>query len=458
MMDTADLDLERSVLGAALLDGGAGAYWMARAIATPEHFADGAHSITWEAMGAVLSQGLPLDVATLSAELRRRQKLNTVGGAQWLVDLTADVPTTAHIEAHARLVRDAHARRAVARGAEAIARRAAQGVALAELQGDARRLLEASTASATGDLLTIGQGAEEERARLCSTTVDGVVPTGLASLDRALAGGWWQGQLVVVGARPSVGKSALGLLSAVVAALECQARGEGCVLLVSVEMPARALAARAACALAYLRDPHLPPIDLMAVRSRTLGDVDLMRYGAALDALNALPMHVATRRDVTPTQGRALALQLRARYGRVALVVWDYLQKTAPDRRHDSREREVAETAATLAALAGELTCPVLALSQLNRKATERRPTLADLRESGAIEQDADVVLLLHREGAARTLDIAKQRDGAISDEPMALGWVGPSALFVDPPEDWASSAPVYDGATTSYLDDKDAA
>jgi replicative DNA helicase len=434
----ADHDLERTILGAALLD--AGSYWLARAIVGPEHFADAAHAVTWEAMGTVLGAGLPLDVPTLCAELRRRQRLNTIGGAQWLVELTDCIATTAHIDAHARLLRDAHSRRAVARGAEALARRAAQGVALSELQGDARRLLEDATASGASDLVPIGVGAEQERDRLCSTAVEGVVPTGLACLDRALAGGWWQGQLIVIGARPSVGKSALGLLSAVVAALECQRTGEGCVLLVSVEMPARALAARAACAIAYLCDPTAKPIDLMGVRSRRMPDHDLMRYGVALDALDRLPLHVATRRDVTPTQGRALALQLRARYGRVALVVWDYLQKTKPDRQHDSREREVAETAATLAALAGELSCPVMALSQLNRKATDRRPTMADLRESGAIEQDADVVLLLHREGADRSADLVKQRDGAISDAPFPLGWVGPSALFTDPGEDFQPS------------------
>lgn len=440
MTTDADHDLERTILGAALLD--AGSYWLARAIVGPEHFADAAHAVTWEAMGAVLAAGLPLDVSTLAAELRRRQRLNTIGGAQWLVELTDGIATVAHVEAHARLLREAHTRRTVARGAEAIARRAAQGVALSDLQGDARRLLEDATASAAGDLVPIGAGAEEERTRLCSETVDGVVPTGLMCLDRALAGGWWQGQLIVVGARPSVGKSALGLLSAVVAALDCQRRGTGCVLLVSVEMPARALAARAACAIAYLSDPLRPPIDLMGVRSRRLPDDALMRYGESLDALDRLPLHVATRRDVTPTQGRALALQLRARYGRVDLVVWDYLQKTKPDRQHDSREREVAETAATLAALAGELSCPVLALSQLNRKATDRRPTMADLRESGAIEQDADVVLLLYREGAERSADIVKQRDGAISDAPFPLGWVGPSALFTDPTDGFDAPLP----------------
>lgn len=450
------LSPEVSVLGACLLDGGA--YWMARAILAPEHFINPVHGLIFEAMGAVLGRGQPLDVVTLCAELRIRDRLNTVGGAQYLGDLTNAIHTIAHVESHARLVRDAATTRAIAHGARALASAASGGVPLAKLQGDARRLLEAATSSAAADLITIGQGAEEERTRLLSDSVDGVVPSGLACLDRALAGGWWQSQMVVIGARPSVGKSALGLLSAVTAALECQARGEGVVLLVSVEMPARALAARAACALAYLRDPSAQPIDLMAVRSRTLGDEAFVRYGQALDALDGLPLHLVTRRDVTPTQGRALALQLRARYGAVKLVCWDYLQKTTPDRRHESREREVAETAATLASLAGELTCPVLALSQLNRKATERRPTMADLRESGAIEQDADVILLLHREGSERSVDIAKQRDGAISDAPLPLGWVGPSALFVDPPEDWAADpGPVPDHAPTAhshYLDD----
>lgn len=434
----ADDPAERTLLGAILLD--PSAYWVARSIVAPEHFVSGAGAVVFEAMGSVLDRGQPLDVATLSTELRRVGKLNTIGGAGDLVALTDDVATTAHVEAHARIVRESAQARTIARGAAALAAQAAAGAPLAALQGDARRLLEQATTSTSGELVSIGDGAREEFERLVSDVPQGVLPTGLGCLDRALAGGWWQGQMVVIGARPSVGKSALGLLAALTAALECQTLG-GCVLLVSVEMPAPDLAARAACILAALRDPHLPPIDLMAVRARTLTTADAERYASALKALHGLPLWLSERRDITPTQGRALGFQLRARFGSVKLVVWDYLQKTAPDRRHDSREREVAEIAGTLATMAGELKCPVLALSQLNRKATERPPTLADLRESGAIEQDADVVLLLHREGSSRTIDIAKQRNGAISDAPMPVGWVGPSAMFTDPPEAWTPGA-----------------
>jgi len=453
---TVDDPAERALLGAILID--PAAYWVARSSLGPEHFVSGVAAVVFEAMGLVLGRGSPLDVATLSAALRESGKLNTLGGAGTLVDLTADVATTAHVEAHARIIRESAQARAIARGAAALAAQAQAGAPLAALQGDARRLLEASTTSTAGELVSIGQGAEEEFKRLTSDVPQGVQSSGLGCLDRALAGGWWQGQMVVIGARPSVGKSALGLLAALIAALECQTFG-GCVFLVSVEMPAADLAARAACILAYLKDPHLPPIDLMQVRARSLSPEDSARYIDALQALPALPLHLTERSDLTPTQGRALALQLRARCGRVNLVVWDYLQATAPDRRHESREREVAETAATLKNMARELKCPVLALSQLNRKATERPPTLADLRESGAIEQDADVVLLLHREGSTRTIDIAKQRNGAISDAPMPVGWIGPSALFVDPPEDWtASRAPASNDPPAHWNDESEAA
>lgn len=188
----------------------------------------------------------------------------------------------------------------------------------------------------------------------------------------------------------------------------------------------------------------LRPVDLMAVRRKQLSTDDTRRYSNALDGLGGLPLLISDRRDVTPSRARALCLQARARFGRVALVVVDYVQKMAPDTAYDSREREVAETSRTFSALAGELKCPVVLLSQLNRKATERRPTMADLRESGAIEQDADVILLAHKENGIRDLVVEKQRDGATSDGPIALGWIGAAACYVDASDtrdEWGRSA-----------------
>jgi replicative DNA helicase len=430
-----DPEAERAVLAACLLDDGSeGVVWRVRALVSPEDFADRARSEVFSAILAVADRGEELDVVTLVAELRARGRLNAVGGAQYVGDLTDEIPTTAHVESHARLVADAATRRRVMESSSRLAARAASGAPVGDLQGAARELLELSTATGEDDVVTLGAAALEEEDRYAATETEGVVSTGLRALDTALAGGLWDGQTVVVGARPSVGKSALGDGFAAAAARHCAARGEGVVVVVSVEMPRRAIAARMACE-AIARETPDRPVDLMAVRSRSLGAGDQRRYAAALKGLDALPLFVSDRRDITPSRVRALCLRLRARYGRVALVVVDYLQKMQPDTVHENREREVAETSRTFSALAGELKCPVVLLSQLNREASKRRPTMADLRESGAIEQDADVILLLHREDGKRDVDVVKQRDGATSDGPIALGWCGPAACFTDPAE-----------------------
>lgn len=435
MEGPADEEAERAVLAAALLDDGSlGVAWRARAIVRPEHFANAAHATIWEAALSVADRGEPLDVVTLARELTARGRINAVGGVQALGALTDIIPTTAHVETHARLVVEAATQRATMIAASRLRARAAQGAPLGDLQGGARELLEIVTSSSADDVVSLGQAAEEEEARFVSSATEGVITTGLRSLDAALAGGLWDGQTVVIGARPSTGKSSLGLGMALAAARECAKRAEGVVVYLSVEPPRRSLAARAACEWIARQTPHAP-VDLMGVRARSLSATDAARYSAALDAVSALPLFISDRRDLTPAAARGLCLRLRARHGRVALVVVDYLQKVTPDRAHDSREREVAEISKAFSVLAGELRCPVVLQSQLNRKASERRPTMADLRESGAVEQDADVILLLHREKGVRDVVVEKQRDGATSDAPIPLGWVAAAAAFTDAPE-----------------------
>jgi replicative DNA helicase len=430
-----DPEAERAVLAACLLDDGSeGVVWRVRALVKPEDFADRARSEAYGAMLAVADRGEVLDVVTLAGELRARGRLNAVGGPQYIGEITDEIPTTAHVESHARLVADAATRRRVLESSSRLAARASSGAPIGDLQGAARELLELSTATGEDDVVPLGRAAQEEEDRYAATGAEGVISTGLRVLDTALAGGLWDGQTVVIGGRPSDGKSALGAGFATAGARWCASRGEGVVVYLSVEMPRRALAARAACE-AIARATPDRPVDLMRVRAKTLETDDLRRYTDALQALDALPLFISDRRDITPSRARALCLRLRARHGKVALVVVDYLQKMEPDQRHESREREVAETSRTFSALAGELKCPVVLLSQLNRDAAKRRPTMADLRESGAVENDADVILLLHREGGKRDVDLVKQRDGAISDGPIPLGWCGPAACFTDPAE-----------------------
>ena len=391
-------------------------------------FGDPVRAELWSAAVEALRRG-PLDVVSLAAELRARGKFNTVGGAAAIGALTDDVISLAPADVWASIVRrDARARRVIAAALKCA--RLAAAPKDVDLAGLARSVADAAVEDATIELSDLSSAVEEEEARLFGDAPTDVVATGLRDLDRAIAGGLWPGQLVVLGARPSVGKSALALAIALEAAKQCQARGGGgCVLYLSLEMPRRDLAARAGVLLAE-------GVSLQRVRDRAIRDEEVSRYARALSQVARMPLLVVDRRTVTPSALRGLALQARARHGRVALVVVDYLQLLRPDQRSDSREREVAESSRALQALAGELHAPVLALSQLSRKAAEkdRRPGMSDLRESGAIEQDADVILLLHREEGDRqrpVLLLEKQRNGLAPQE-IQLSWIPESARFAD--------------------------
>ena len=428
-----DAAAERGVLAALLLDGG-GAGGLAHRLAAdlrPGHFGDPVRAEIFSAAAAVLARG-PLDVVLLAAELRSRGRLNTIGGPQALGELTDDVVSLSAAEAWGAIVRrDARARAVIAAATRCAARARTPGEE--DLAGRARAVVDAAAEDSTTELESLASAVEEEEARLFGDAPSDVVGTGLRDLDRALAGGLWPGQLVVLGARPSVGKSALALLLALEAARRCEGTG-GCVLYLSLEMPRRDLAARAGVLLGS--DGSAPPLSLQRVRDRALRDAEVHRYGRALGAVARLPLLVVDRRDLRPSAVRGLALRAAAQHGRVSLVVVDYLQLLRAEVRSDSREREVAEVSRALQALAGELGCPVLALSQLNRKAAEkeRRPTMADLRESGAIEQDADVILLLHREEGDRArpvLLVEKQRNGLAPQE-LPLGWIAEAARFAD--------------------------
>lgn len=429
-----DFAAERGMLGALLFaPSDSGLVWTVRAIAKPTDCGDPRNRLVFEALLALAERGDPFDIRTIANELTTRSRLDAAGGRQYIAELTEASPRVDAVESYASIVADMATRRRTGAKAVQVAKAAAAAAPIATLQGLARETLELSTATTRDDLAPMSDAVKEEQERMLCDTQEGVVSTGLSALDSALAGGLWDGQTVVVGARPSVGKSAIGLGFALAAAIKCRADAHGVVVFISVEMPKRALAARAACALIAFADPDRP-VDLMLVRKRELDAIDTRRYADALKDVDSLPMLISDRRDVTPTRARALCLQARARHGRVALVVLDYLQKMQPDTRHESREREVAETSRTFSALAGELGCPVVLLSQLNRKAADQPPKMADLRESGAIEQDADVILLAHRDENGRSVAVEKQRDGATTDGPIKLRWVPAAACFIDAP------------------------
>ena len=406
-----EIDAERAVLGGILVD--PTRLDDAVDILGAEDFFRDAHRRIWDAIRQVVGQGGAVDFLTVKAALG--PDLDAVGGASYLAGLTDGVPRSSNVAHYARLVRDYALRRAVERlGRDLVGSAVAGDESGAELleRGEAALLGLRSTqpgtavtdpaARASAVMAAIEAAAEGKRRGVLS---------GLRELD-AMTFGFRPGQLIVLGARPSQGKTALALNLA---------RGAGVsgpVLFASLEMSAeqinlRELALRASIPHALLDAGRIP-----AGLNGKLAE--------ALQAVYDGNIHVLDRPGATVGQIRGAARRLAATTKRaLALIVVDYLQLMRSERgtRVENRTLEVAQFSAGLKQIARELEVPVLALSQLSRQSETRqdkRPILADLRESGALEQDADVVMLLHRPGVYERdpsdtraeVILAKQRNG----------------------------------------------
>lgn len=422
-----DLRAERAVLAAVLLDDGGGQAVLprVRAIIQARDFYLPAHGVIFEAMEVIAARREALDVLSLVAELRFRDRLNAVGGAQYIGEITDEIPTLAHCETHARIVaREAQARRVRTQASRALHLIDSGGQDLATY---ASAIAEAAASDIEGDdLAPVDVALSAELERFDGGGVTGRVPTGLAPLDDALCGGMGQSDYVVIAARTSVGKSALALQIADAIA----SRGD-LVLYFSMEMPKAALAQRLAA--------QRSGIDLGRVRSNNLTDAEVLRYRDAVRDAHGLPLRISDRRGLRPSQIRARCLAAKARAGSLGCVVIDYLQITAPERESDNRARDVGSISHAFQALPGELGCPVIAICTLSRKADAREgpPKLGDLRESGDLEYDADAVIFLWREGGDRAeprATVAKQRNGPPCEE-IPLAWDSSSIKLTVPPE-----------------------
>ncbi|HEX7022511.1 MAG TPA: replicative DNA helicase [Trueperaceae bacterium] len=406
-----DLDAERAVLGAVMLD--------ARLLDALDLDADAwyaeRHALIWQAMCRLRDEGRPIDTVTLRAALG--DDLPKAGGLGYLTALLDAVASTANAEHYAQRVREMAARRRLVElGMELMERAAAGGDAETLADFVEQGLVAAQRLADPGrpTIRRLDHVAAERLRHLYETrdqedAAEGV-PTGYFDLDR-YTGGLPRGGLSVVAARPSIGKSALAQCIA-----ENAARSGRTVLLFSPEQTAAEIADR-------LIARH-GAVNSVRLRRRQLEDAEWRQATAGLRRLQNLPWWVDDSGDLTSQQVRSRARQLHARRP-VDLVIVDYLQFLGdrPDRSTNSRAELVGAMSRRLKALARELNCALLACSQLNRAAERRadhRPMLSDLRESGNIEQDADLVLLLHRPeyydpqdrpGIAE-VEIAKQRNG----------------------------------------------
>ncbi|KPK57510.1 MAG: hypothetical protein AMK73_10050 [Planctomycetes bacterium SM23_32] len=406
-----DVQAEMGVLGSMLLS--EEAIHLARERLAEESFYKLAHQDVFSALVHLSEENNAADLILLRDELTKRNKLEKAGGQAYLLELMEAVPTSANAEYYIEIVRQHALRRQLIQTAADIQKRAYENSQevddlLDEAEG---HILAVRDAKDTGQTREINQVLQHIVARLEELhqrpgQLTGL-PSGYYDLD-----GFEPGELVVVAARPSMGKTSLAL-NILHHVTTVQRRPAA---LFSLEMPAEQIVSNFLCVHNRL-DTH-------EFRRGTLQPKDWSALEASLDDLVGLPLYI----DDSPTL-RVLDLRARARRlvhrEQIELVVVDYLQLMSSNKMHESRAAEVAEISQGLKALARELNVPVLAVAQLSRRVEQeqRRPRLSDLRESGAIEQDADLVLLLHRPqefseepdevaGNEADLILAKQRNG----------------------------------------------
>lgn len=404
-----DLDAEQALLGSMLIGPDCCDDVVLRLRA--EDFFDTANQTLYGQIVEMVQEGRALDVTLLVARLKQKNVFEIIGGSAYLYKISQAVPNAAHAVYYADLVAD-HARmRALIVAGTEIVRDGFDGILDAEqatTQAEQRifALRDHQTASEPVHIREILHRCMDELDRRQNGEQIGrVVPTGFSPLDATLAGGLRAGHLVIMAGRPSMGKTACATDIARHAAGSC---GE-LVLFVSLEMSAQELGDRILIAQSGV-DGH-------RVRSGTLSNADKLKMIEAAGELASWNLHIEDNATLQVHQISSVARRLaRKQKQPIGLVVVDYLQLIEENRGgRDSREQEVSRNSRAFKRLAKELNCPVVCVAQLNRKtddAGNHRPKLSHLRESGAIEQDADVVMFVHREGYYLHGDEAREAEG----------------------------------------------
>jgi replicative DNA helicase len=414
-----NLQVERALLGMILYD--PSILDEVAALTLPAEFWRDTHQTIARAIWSLYDAATQCDPLTVSDELQRRGELEDVGGDAYLSELMELVPSSANGPYLARIVHQKYVARRTIEACNAVSRRGYAGDLTADqlLELAESEIFAISGERAEASLGTLGPAVAAQVARIAARP-DAVagLSTGSLALDDLLDG-FHPGQLVIVGARPSMGKSALSLGFAAHAAIDLRVP----VLFVSLEMNRGELAERLLSSRADVDNVRLR-------RPGTLSGDQMRRIGAVERQVADVPFHVDDTPSRSGLQIAAAARRLKARGG-LGLVVVDYLQLVDGEDGRDSREERVAKLSRRFKVLARELNVPVLLMSQLNRMVEhrgDRRPMMSDLRESGAIEQDADVVLLLHRPeyydptdqpGLAEVI-VAKNRNGETRTVKMA--------------------------------------
>lgn len=409
-----NIEAERSVLGAMLLNPDAvGAAFEVLNGAGELFFYLEPHQFIWDATLALFARAQPVDAVILIDELQRMGKLEAAGGASHLAELTRCVPTSANVEVYARIVRDCAVLRGVIQTGTRLVSEAYTGEVvpsemLDRAEAELFRLAEGQHQSRLMQARDfVGQGLRSLESLVASGGGVTGLATGIAEMD-ALLLGLQPSDMIVLAARPSVGKTAYSLNMAAHATVGL---GKSC-LIFSLEMSKEALIQRMLCGVGR--------VDSKRLRSGFLARAEMPKLAAAAEEIGKARLFIDDTPGITVMEIRSKARRVKARHG-LDLIVIDYLQLMGESRKAENRQVAIAEISRQVKAIARELNVPVVALSQLTREADkdDGAPKLSHLRESGAIEQDADVVVMLARapkkEGDTEDLvrvHVAKHRNG----------------------------------------------
>lgn len=416
-------DAEKSVLGSMMLS--AEAVDLASEVLNTEDFYIPKHRQIFAAMLDINARNGAVDVVTLLEELERRGTADSSGGIEYLTELSIFTPSAANVSNYIKIVEERSIMRRLMLAGTAITRDAMQGSKSVEaMLDDAERRIFNIAMHNNEDTLTQIRPVVYESYQRINTLINlkgklTGVPTGYTDLD-SMTSGLQKSDLIIIAARPSQGKTALGLNIAAHAAI----REGKTVAIFSLEMSKEQLVMRLFASEAR--------VNMQNVNHGTPSSQELLKLAEANLTLANANMYIDDRSNISVAEIRSKCRRLKARNG-LDMIVIDYLQLMKTPNGSDNRVQEVSELTRSLKILARELNVPVVLLSQLSRKAAERKPAMSDLRESGAIEQDADIIIMIYRD-PSRTDDnsaeiiVAKNRNGPVDS--IFLTWIGEYTRF----------------------------
>ena len=430
------VESEQSILGSILLDKDA-IITVAETI-TPSDFYKDAHRVIYESMMALNNKNEPIDMVTLTDELRKRGYLDDIGGVTYLTSLSTIVPTTSNVKYYAEIVKEKSVLRQLIKASNDIINLGYGSGESAEdvLDFAEKKIFDISQERTNDDFKPINQVLMDTYDMIESiysnkSDVTGVT-TGFKDLNKKI-NGLQRTDLILVAARPAMGKTAFALNLVQNAAI----KGHASVAVFSLEMSKEQLAQRMIASQSN--------VELKKMKTGTLNDADWPRIISAMAVMSDAKIFIDDTPGIKINELRSKCRKLKMESG-LDLVMIDYLQLMESDSKNESRQQEISKISRSLKILAKELDCPVVALSQLSRAPEQRadhRPVLSDLRESGAIEQDADIVMFLYRDEYYHSdsekkdlaeVIIAKNRHGETGS--VELVWMGSIQRFGDKVKD----------------------